>query len=615
MSEKISDGKGFEASDERAVRLAYVTTVPVTQWVFLRGQNTYMSDRGFELHAVSSPGPFLDGLKERDGVILHPVPLSRKISPVKDVLSLIRLIAAIRKIKPDIAHLSTPKAALLGAIASYFCRVPVRLFLVRGLLSRNERGIKGMLFRATERLTVEFCNRIVFVSRSLLDFAKREGILGRKEGIVIADGMSNGVDTERFRPSRGSPGGSEKTGISGTGPVVGYVGRLCRDKGVEDLAEAWRIVKEAFPDAKLLLVGPWEDDDPAPPAVRKELEEDPNVLCTGYVEDVVPHYGRMDLLVFPSRREGFPNAPMEAAAMGIPVVAFDVDGCRDAVEDGETGTLVEPYNPKALAESVMTYLGDRPLRERRGRAGRERVLTKFGRERIREGLYKEYRRLLRDKGFVFGGHGGIVTAFEPHPQPAWKRVMDVMGAAAGLIVLFPVMGCIALAVYAMMGRPVLFRQIRPGIGGKPFAILKFRTMEDAFNYEGRPLEDGLRITRLGRFLRKTSLDELPELINVLQGSMSLVGPRPLLMRYLDRYTPEQARRHDVKPGITGWAQVNGRNAIDWERKFAYDIWYVDHLSFGLDLKIIAMTVWKILKREGIHQEGQATMSEFKGTKP
>ena len=369
-------------------------------------------------------------------------------------------------------------------------------------------------------------------------------------------------------------------------------------------------MREAFPDAKLLLVGPWEEDDPAPPSVRKELEEDPRVRCTGYVEDVVPYYGRMDLLVFPSRREGFPNVPMEAAAMGIPVVAFDVDGCRDAVKDDETGTLVEPFNPKALAEAVMTYLGDRPLRERRGRAGRERVLAKFRRERIWEGLYEEYRHLLREKGIV--SDIKRPAAVSSRPQPAWKRAMDVVGAAAGLIVLSPVTACIAVAVYATMGRPVLFRQLRPGIGGKPFTILKFRTMKDAFDKEGHLLEDGLRITRLGRFLRKTSLDELPELINVLLGSMSLVGPRPLLMRYLDRYTPEQARRHEVKPGITGWAQVNGRNAIDWERKFAYDLWYVDHQSFGLDLKIIAMTVWKILKREGIHQEGQATMSEFRG---
>jgi len=161
-----------------------------------------------------------------------------------------------------------------------------------------------------------------------------------------------------------------------------------------------------------------------------------------------------------------------------------------------------------------------------------------------------------------------------------------------------------------MGTPVLFRQRRPGLHGKPFICYKFRTMTDSRDSDGSLLPDSERLTGFGRFLRKTSLDELPELFNVLKGDMSLVDPRPLLMQYLDRYTPEQARRHEVKPGITGWAQVNGRNALTWEEKFKLDVWYVNNRSLWLDLKIIAMTIWKILIREGINQPGQATMEEF-----
>jgi lipopolysaccharide/colanic/teichoic acid biosynthesis glycosyltransferase len=160
---------------------------------------------------------------------------------------------------------------------------------------------------------------------------------------------------------------------------------------------------------------------------------------------------------------------------------------------------------------------------------------------------------------------------------------------------------------------VFFRQVRPGLHGRPFTMVKFRTMRDAVDGEGRPLPDELRITPLGRFLRGTSLDELPELWNVLRGEMSLVGPRPLLMEYLPLYTPEQARRHEVRPGITGWAQVNGRNAIGWEEKFRLDSWYVDHRSLWLDLKILLLTVKKVFVREGISQEGQATMERFRGT--
>lgn len=182
----------------------------------------------------------------------------------------------------------------------------------------------------------------------------------------------------------------------------------------------------------------------------------------------------------------------------------------------------------------------------------------------------------------------------------------------GLILTSPVMAITALLVRLTMGKPVLFRQVRPGLHGKPFILYKFRTMTDERDEQGNLLPDEQRLTRLGRFLRRTSLDELPELWNVLKGDMSLVGPRPLLMEYLPLYTPEQFRRHEVKPGITGWAQVNGRNAITWEEKFKLDTWYVDNLSFWFDIKIIFMTVWKIIKREGISYPGAATMPKFQG---
>ena len=193
-----------------------------------------------------------------------------------------------------------------------------------------------------------------------------------------------------------------------------------------------------------------------------------------------------------------------------------------------------------------------------------------------------------------------------------KCFFDLAIVVPSVIVLSPVFILIVFFVRMKIGSPVIFRQVRPGLHGRPFTIYKFRTMTDERDEDGNLLPDGERLTRLGKFLRKTSMDEFPELFNVIKGDMSIVGPRPLLMQYLDRYTPEQARRHEVKPGLTGWAQVNGRNAITWEEKFKFDVWYVDNQSLRLDLKIIAITVWKILKREGIRQPGQATMEEFKG---
>lgn len=193
-----------------------------------------------------------------------------------------------------------------------------------------------------------------------------------------------------------------------------------------------------------------------------------------------------------------------------------------------------------------------------------------------------------------------------------KRGFDIVAAGAALIVLSPVLLGVAALVRVNLGSPVLFRQVRPGRQGRPFEMVKFRTMRDAVDARGQPLPDALRLTRFGRLLRATSLDELPELWNVLTGDMSLVGPRPLLMEYLPLYSPEQARRHEVRPGITGWAQVNGRNALSWEDKFRLDVWYVDHRSLWLDLKIIALTVKKVLVREGISAEGEATAARFTG---
>jgi len=194
-----------------------------------------------------------------------------------------------------------------------------------------------------------------------------------------------------------------------------------------------------------------------------------------------------------------------------------------------------------------------------------------------------------------------------------KRTIDVLAAVTGLLLLSPVFLIVSLLVTADLGRPVLFAQLRPGKDGKLFRMYKFRTMRDVVGADGRQLPDLERLTKLGRLLRSTSLDELPELINVLLGHMSLVGPRPLLPQYLDRYTPEQARRHEVKPGITGWAQVNGRNALTWEEKFQLDVWYVDNRSLWLDMRILLMTIVGVLKREGISSDGHATMPEFTGS--
>ena len=398
---------------DSAIRLAYVTAVPQTQWEFLRGQNEYLRARGFEIHAIASPGPWLPKLAARDGVRTYPVPISRRVAPLEDAVTLLRLFRVLRRIAPDIVHVSTPKAALLAGLAAWAARVPVRVFLDRGSLTEGTSGLKRTVLRAIERLTAALCHRTICVSPSQLAFLRAEGILGPDEGVVMANGMSNGVDTTRFRPwetaEHPGPPPDLAPALAGAArapgaTIVGFVGRLGRDKGIEQLARAWQRIRDDFPRAHLLLVGAWEQDRRVPAAWRDALDRDPRVHQTGRVDDVVPYYRLMSVCVFPSYREGFPNVPMEAAAMGLPVVATQVVGCVDAVVDGETGTLVPPRDAATLAVAMARYLRDPELGRRHGTAGRARVLRDFPQEPIWEALAAEYRRLLYARGRASRAH-------------------------------------------------------------------------------------------------------------------------------------------------------------------------------------------------------------------
>jgi lipopolysaccharide/colanic/teichoic acid biosynthesis glycosyltransferase len=336
------------------------------------------------------------------------------------------------------------------------------------------------------------------------------------------------------------------------------------------------------------------------------------VRLVGEVADPAPLYALMDIVAMPTYREGFGNVLLEAAAMGLPVVASRVPGCVDAVVDGLTGTLVPVRDVDALADALDAYLRNPTLRRVHGDAARHRAFTKFRPETIWKLQEQEYRAELaaRAGASPLGGTDEAPSGGSSRLQ----RLFDVGMAAVALVLLAPVVATVAICVRVALGRPVLFSQVRPGRGGRPFTMYKFRSMTDAVGRDGRPLSDAERLTRFGRFLRSTSLDELPELWNVLRGDMSLVGPRPLLMEYLPLYSPEQARRHEVRPGVTGWAQVRGRNAIDWEDRLRLDVWYVDNRTLWLDLRILAMTVLRVLRRDGVSHPGHATMERFRGSR-
>lgn len=370
----------------RPIRLACITTVPITQHCFLDGQTQFLKSRGIEIHSIASPGEHLDLVAERDGVPVYPVQISRSVTPLSDLVSIVNLVRTLRTIQPDIVNVSTPKAALLGAIAARIARVPHTVFLVRGLVTEYAKGPSRWLYRNAERLSATLSDTVVCVSPSLLDFARRESIVSDHKGQVVASGMSNGINASKFR--RAVDVGRQDS------PVVGYVGRLAADKGIEDLARAWPEIKSAHPNARLMLVGPWESEDSVSPQVREAIENDPSVTCSGFVDDVTPYYEQMAVFVYPTHgSEGFPNAPMEAAASGLPVVATETVGCVDAVVEGRTGKLIPPRSPDRLAEAVISYLDAPDVRVEHGEAGRQRVEDEFRQELIWQGMVDIYQEI------------------------------------------------------------------------------------------------------------------------------------------------------------------------------------------------------------------------------
>lgn len=389
--------------------LVHITTVSETLG-FLTEQVGGMKARGFEVHVVSAPGPLLNDFARSGSVEAHAVPMTRKVTPLGDLVSVFRLWRVLRRLRPQIVHAYTPKGGLLGMIAAWAAGVPVRFYSVLGLPLVTASGLRKVLLRGSERVSCRLAHRVLGISRSV-----REEVIGQNfcppgKIAVLLEGGSFGIDAiGRFNPARFGPAVRRaeraRLGIPEAAPVVGFVGRLVCDKGVPELMAAWGLLREEFPDLYLIIAGPFEEHAPLPAVVVEQMRSDDRVRLTGHVGEPASLYAAMDLLTLPTHREGFGQVLLEAAAMGLPVVATRVTGCVDSVQDGTTGTLVPPRNAHALAAAVALYLRNPGLRIAHGSAGRARVLRCFRSALLEEATFQEYVSMLRPRGLPLPAPG------------------------------------------------------------------------------------------------------------------------------------------------------------------------------------------------------------------
>jgi lipopolysaccharide/colanic/teichoic acid biosynthesis glycosyltransferase/glycosyltransferase involved in cell wall biosynthesis len=517
------------------------------------------------------------------------IPMDRTgINPFRDLATVRRLVALMRAEAPDVVLAYTQKPIIYGGLATRMAGGRARFYAMVSGLGHVYSDIPGrrhaLLRRVVSllyRVGIARASAVILFNRDDDAEMRRHGILRRDHHVVQVAG--SGVDTSRFAP--GQPAGGP--------PVFLMVARLMRDKGLVEFVEAAKLVRARFPEARFRILGPL---DPNPTGITlAEIEgwaAAGDIDYLGETRDVAPHLADADVFVLPTYyREGLPRTILEAMACGDPVITTDTPGCRDAVTDGSDGFLVPARDAPALAEAMTRFIEKPELVSRMGACARETACRHFDVNKVNANL-------LAVMGL--GADGKSAARSQPHRAIGDFAPLQMALAVLGTLLLIPLMIVVALVVLSTLGRPVLFRQRRAGAAGQGFELIKFRTMRNANDIEGRPLPDPARLTATSRVLRRTRLDELPGLWNVLRGHMNLVGPRPLLPETVDDMGAQGRARGKIKPGLTGWAQVNGNTLLSDADKLALDLWYIDHRNLWLDLDILCRTAGMLVGGERIN---------------
>jgi len=389
---------------KKQITIVHMTTIPHSLYVFFEGQFRFMKEAGFNVVAISSPGEWLDAFSKREGIQVIGLEMTRKITPFKDIVAFLRLCRLLLSIRPDIVHVHTPKAGLLGTLAAWMVMVPVRIYHIHGFPFITASGFKAKILKTTEIVACSLASQVLCVSNSLMKYAIENNVCSDKKIKTLLEGTINGINTKtKFNPEKFSD--KEKIGIrksfkiNQNNLVLGFVGRISRDKGILELYKAWGLIRKEFENVVLLIVGPMDSNqDKRTSEIVTMMYKDKRIHLPGMIEDIAPVYAVIDILVFPTYREGFGLAAIEASAMNVPVVASNIPGCVDAVVNGITGTLVPTYDVPALYEAIRNYLRDPQLRKEHGKAGRERVISSFSQEKMWAALRNEYDSLLLLRG-------------------------------------------------------------------------------------------------------------------------------------------------------------------------------------------------------------------------